>query len=221
MSILAAKNIVKQYDDLIVLNGIDFEIDKAQIKAIVGPSGAGKSTLLHILGTLDDADTGELVINNQSIKGLNKKTLSGFRNKEIGFVFQFHNLLPEFTAAENIAIPAYVAGRKQADIDQNVDELLNLLDIKDRATHKPAQLSGGEQQRVAVARALINSPGIVFADEPSGNLDSKNAEDLHQLFLKLRNELGQAFVIVTHNKELAQMADERHEMRDGKLTHQL
>ncbi|GAB3341560.1 ABC transporter ATP-binding protein [Marivirga atlantica] len=221
MSILAAKNIVKQYDDLTVLNGIDFEIDKAQIKAIVGPSGAGKSTLLHILGTLDDADTGELVINNQSIKGLNKKTLSGFRNKEIGFVFQFHNLLPEFTAAENIAIPAYVAGRKQADIDQNVDELLNLLDIKDRATHKPAQLSGGEQQRVAVARALINSPGIVFADEPSGNLDSKNAEDLHQLFLKLRNELGQAFVIVTHNKELAQMADERHEMRDGKLTHQL
>ncbi|MBL0766581.1 ABC transporter ATP-binding protein [Marivirga atlantica] len=218
---LAAKNIVKQYDDLTVLNGIDFEIDKAQIKAIVGPSGAGKSTLLHILGTLDDADTGELVINNQSIKGLNKKTLSGFRNKEIGFVFQFHNLLPEFTAAENIAIPAYVAGRKQADIDQNVDELLNLLDIKDRATHKPAQLSGGEQQRVAVARALINSPGIVFADEPSGNLDSKNAEDLHQLFLKLRNELGQAFVIVTHNKELAQMADERHEMRDGKLTHQL
>jgi lipoprotein-releasing system ATP-binding protein len=221
MSILAAKNIVKQYDDLTVLNGIDFEIDKAQIKAIVGPSGAGKSTLLHILGTLDDADTGELVINNQSIKGLSKKTLSGFRNKEIGFVFQFHNLLPEFTAAENIAIPAYVAGRKQADIDQNVDELLNLLDIKDRATHKPAQLSGGEQQRVAVARALINSPGIVFADEPSGNLDSKNAEDLHQLFLKLRNELGQAFVIVTHNKELAQMADERHEMRDGKLTHQL
>lgn len=221
MSILAAKNIVKQYDDLTVLNGIDFEIDKAQIKAIVGPSGAGKSTLLHILGTLDDADSGELVINNQSVKGLNKKTLSGFRNKEIGFVFQFHNLLPEFTAAENIAIPAYVAGRKQADIDQNVDELLNLLDIKDRASHKPAQLSGGEQQRVAVARALINSPGIVFADEPSGNLDSKNAEDLHQLFLKLRNELGQAFVIVTHNKELAQMADERHEMRDGKLTHQL
>jgi len=221
MSILKAWEIVKHYDDLTVLNGIDFEIDSAQIKAIVGPSGAGKSTLLHILGTLDDADTGELVINNQSIKGLNKKTLSGFRNKEIGFVFQFHNLLPEFTAAENIAIPAYVAGRKQADIDQNVDELLNLLDIKDRATHKPAQLSGGEQQRVAVARALINSPGIVFADEPSGNLDSKNAEDLHQLFLKLRNELGQAFVIVTHNKELAQMADERHEMRDGKLTHQL
>ena len=221
MSILAAKNIVKQYDDLTVLNGIDFEIDKAQIKAIVGPSGAGKSTLLHILGTLDDADTGELIINNQSVKGLYKKTLSGFRNKEIGFVFQFHNLLPEFTAAENIAIPAYVAGRKQADIDQNVDELLNLLDIKDRASHKPAQLSGGEQQRVAVARALINSPGIVFADEPSGNLDSKNAEDLHHLFLKLRNELGQAFVIVTHNKELAQMADERHEMRDGKLTHQL
>jgi len=220
MSTLLAKNIVKRYDDLLVLNGIDFAVEKGQIKAIVGPSGAGKSTLLHILGTLDSSDSGNLSINGQSVSKLGKKALAGFRNKEIGFVFQFHNLLPEFTAAENIAIPAYVAGRKQRDIDAQVTELLKLLDITPRATHKPAQLSGGEQQRVAVARALVNAPGIIFADEPSGNLDSKNAEDLHQLFIKLRNELGQAFVIVTHNKELALMADERHEMRDGKLTHQ-
>ncbi len=221
MSILVAKNIVKRYDNLTVLNGVDFQIDSAQIKAIVGPSGAGKSTLLHILGTLDGSDEGDLQINEQSVSSLNKKALAAFRNKKIGFVFQFHNLLPEFTAAENIAIPAYVAGKKQREVDKKVNELMKLLAIDSRASHKPAQLSGGEQQRVAVARALINAPGIIFADEPSGNLDSKNAEDLHQLFLRLRDELGQAFVIVTHNKELAQMADERHEMRDGKLTHQL
>ncbi|MFQ3214144.1 MAG: lipoprotein-releasing system ATP-binding protein [Marivirga sp.] len=221
MSILSATNIIKQYENLTVLNGVDFQVDSAEIKAIVGPSGAGKSTLLHILGTLDDTDQGDLVIMDQQIKNLKAKEIAAFRNKHIGFVFQFHNLLPEFTAAENIAIPAYVAKRAQTDIDKRTQELLKLLGIDKRADHKPSQLSGGEQQRVAVARALVNSPGIVFADEPSGNLDSKNAEDLHKLFLQLRDELGQAFVIVTHNKELSTMADHRYEMRDGKLTQQL
>ena len=200
-----------------VLRSVDFEVKAAEIKAIVGPSGAGKSTLLHILGTLDQADGGELSIQGQSIPSLSTKELAHFRNKHIGFVFQFHNLLPEFTAEENIAIPAYLAQRSEGDIKKRTTELLQLLGIANRAAHKPSQLSGGEQQRVAVARALVNSPGIVFADEPSGNLDSKNAEELHQLFVRLRDELGQAFVIVTHNEELASLADQRFEMRDGAL----
>lgn len=217
MSILRAKNIQKHYGDLKVLNGIDFQLDAAKINAIVGPSGAGKSTLLHILGTLDQADSGELYFNDKDISNLSGSRLSNFRNNTIGFIFQFHNLLPEFTAEENILIPAYISKKEEKSSSERVKELMKILGIEKRAHHKPSQLSGGEQQRVAVARALMNNPSIVFADEPSGNLDSKNAEELHSLFLKLRDEFGQAFVIVTHNKELSEMADERHEMIDGKL----
>jgi lipoprotein-releasing system ATP-binding protein len=217
MSILRAKNIQKHYGDLKVLNGIDFQLDAAKINAIVGPSGAGKSTLLHILGTLDQADSGELFFNDKDISNLSGSRLSNFRNNTIGFIFQFHNLLPEFTAEENILIPAYISKKAEKSSTERVKELMKILGIEKRAHHKPGQLSGGEQQRVAVARALMNNPSIVFADEPSGNLDSKNAEELHSLFLKLRDEFGQAFVIVTHNKELSEMADERHEMIDGKL----
>ncbi|MGJ3235686.1 ABC transporter ATP-binding protein [Marivirga sp.] len=214
---LRAKNIQKHYGDLKVLNGIDFQLDAAKINAIVGPSGAGKSTLLHILGTLDQADSGELFFNDKDISNLSGSRLSNFRNNTIGFIFQFHNLLPEFTAEENILIPAYISKKEEKSSIERVKELMKILGIEKRAHHKPGQLSGGEQQRVAVARALMNNPSIVFADEPSGNLDSKNAEELHSLFLKLRDEFGQAFVIVTHNKELSEMADERHEMIDGKL----
>ncbi|WNB18859.1 ABC transporter ATP-binding protein [Marivirga arenosa] len=217
MSLLIAKNIQKNYGDLKVLDGIDFQLEKAKISAIVGPSGAGKSTLLHILGTLDQADNGELIFDNKDISKLNGSRLSNFRNNAIGFIFQFHNLLPEFTAEENILIPAYISKRDQKESQIRAQELMKVLSIDNRAEHKPGQLSGGEQQRVAVARALMNNPSIVFADEPSGNLDSKNAEELHSLFLKLRDEFGQAFVIVTHNKDLAAISDERHEMRDGKL----
>jgi lipoprotein-releasing system ATP-binding protein len=217
MSILEAKNIQKHYGELKVLDGIDFQLDTAKISAIVGPSGAGKSTLLHILGTLDKADSGELLFNNKDISSISGSRLSNFRNSAIGFIFQFHNLLPEFTAEENILIPAYISKKDEKSSAKRAKELMGILGIEQRAHHKPGQLSGGEQQRVAVARALMNNPSIVFADEPSGNLDSKNAEELHSLFLKLRDELGQAFVIVTHNKELSQMADERHEMKDGKL----
>lgn len=217
MGILVAENIHKSYNDLKVLDGIDFSVESAKLSAIVGPSGAGKSTLLHILGTLDQSDSGTLTINKQDISNFRGNELANFRNHSIGFIFQFHNLLPEFTAAENISIPAYIAKKDSKEVKKRVDELLSILGISKRAQHKPAQLSGGEQQRVAVARALMNKPSIVFADEPSGNLDSKNAEELHRLFLKLRDELGQAFVIVTHNEELAEMADERHEMMDGKL----
>lgn len=217
MSILRAKNIQKHYGDLKVLDGIDFQLDSAKINAIVGPSGAGKSTLLHILGTLDQADSGELFFKDKDISKLSGSRLSNFRNSAIGFIFQFHNLLPEFTAEENILIPAYISKKDEKSSLERVKELMKILGIDKRAHHKPGQLSGGEQQRVAVARALMNRPSIVFADEPSGNLDSKNAEELHSLFLKLRDEFGQAFVIVTHNKELSEMADERHEMIDGKL----
>jgi len=217
MSILIAKNIQKHYGDLKVLDGIDYQLDTATISAIVGPSGAGKSTLLHILGTLDQADSGQLYFNDKDISQLKGRSLSNFRNSAIGFIFQFHNLLPEFTAEENILIPAYISKKEEKSATSRAKELLQILGIEKRAHHKPAQLSGGEQQRVAVARALMNNPSIVFADEPSGNLDSKNAEELHSLFLKLRDELGQAFVIVTHNKELASISDQRHEMKDGKL----
>lgn len=217
MSILRAKNIQKHYGELKVLDGIDFQLDPAKISAIVGPSGAGKSTLLHILGTLDQADSGALFFNDKDISQLKGSRLSNFRNSSIGFIFQFHNLLPEFTAEENILIPAYISKKDEKDSLERAKELMKILGIEQRSHHKPGQLSGGEQQRVAVARALMNNPSIVFADEPSGNLDSKNAEELHSLFLKLRDELGQAFVIVTHNKELAALSDERHEMKDGKL----
>nr|WP_236587659.1 ABC transporter ATP-binding protein [Marivirga aurantiaca] len=217
MSILTAKNIYKSYDDLQVLSGVDFSVNAAKLSAIVGPSGAGKSTLLHILGTLDQSDSGTLIINNKNIGDFRGDELANFRNNTIGFIFQFHNLLPEFTAEENICIPAYIAKKNKREIGKRVEELLKVLGLSNRASHKPAQLSGGEQQRVAVARALMNDPAIVFADEPSGNLDSKNADELHHLFLNLRDELGQAFVIVTHNQELSAMADERHEMKDGKL----
>ncbi|MBK6265329.1 ABC transporter ATP-binding protein [Marivirga sp. S37H4] len=214
---LTAKNIYKSYDDLQVLSGVDFSVNAAKLSAIVGPSGAGKSTLLHILGTLDQSDSGTLIINNKNIGDFRGDELANFRNNTIGFIFQFHNLLPEFTAEENICIPAYIAKKNKREIGKRVEELLKVLGLSNRASHKPAQLSGGEQQRVAVARALMNDPAIVFADEPSGNLDSKNADELHHLFLNLRDELGQAFVIVTHNQELSAMADERHEMKDGKL----
>lgn len=217
MSILRAKNIQKYYGDLKVLDGVDFQLDAAKISAIVGPSGAGKSTLLHILGTLDQADKGEIFFNDKDISQLKGSELSHFRNTAIGFIFQFHNLLPEFTAEENILIPSFIAKKNEKKSIARVLELMKILGIDKRAHHKPGQLSGGEQQRVAVARALMNSPSIIFADEPSGNLDSKNAEELHSLFLKLRDELDQAFVIVTHNKDLASISDERYEMKDGHL----
>lgn len=212
---LKANGITKTYGKLQVLKGIDLNVDKEEIISIVGASGAGKSTLLHIFGTLDKPDRGTLKINNQDVNGLSNKEKSAFRNQHIGFIFQFHNLLPEFTARENICIPGYIGGRNVASVNKRADELLDVLGITSRKDHKPSELSGGEQQRAAVARALINNPSIVFADEPSGNLDSKNARELHELFFKLRKELGQTFVIVTHNEELADMADRKLEIKDG------
>jgi lipoprotein-releasing system ATP-binding protein len=183
--------------------------------SIVGASGAGKSTLLHIIGTLDPFDQGEVVINNQNIKGFNDQKLSDFRNRNIGFVFQFHHLLPEFTALENVCIPAFISGKGRSEAEKRSKELLEMLGLGDRLEHKPAELSGGEQQRVAVARALVNNPAVVLADEPSGNLDSKSSEELHRLFFSLREKLGQTFVIVTHNNELANMADRKLTIKDG------
>ncbi|MCD6111837.1 MAG: ABC transporter ATP-binding protein [Bacteroidales bacterium] len=214
---IKAENIHKSYNSLEVLKGINISIQKREIVSIVGASGAGKSTLLHILGTLDKADKGNLVINNFSIDRLSEKKLSEFRNKHIGFVFQFHHLLPEFTALENICIPAFIAGVSKKTAIKKAEQLLELLSISERAHHKPSELSGGEQQRVAVARALINNPDIIFADEPSGNLDSKSSDELHKLFFSLRDKLNQTFVIVTHNKELADMADRKLIIRDGVL----
>lgn len=213
--VIRAENIHKSYGSLQVLKGISVDIEKGEIVSIVGASGAGKSTLLHILGTLDKADTGNIMINGRDIIGMSEKKLSAFRNTEIGFVFQFHHLLPEFTALENICIPAYIAGVSRKEATIRAEELIGLLDLADRKEHKPSELSGGEQQRVAVARALVNKPSIVLADEPSGNLDSANSEELHNLFLRLRNELEQTFVIVTHNKELADMADRQLLINDG------
>lgn len=214
---LIAKNIYKNYGALPVLKGVDIEIKKAEIVSISGSSGAGKSTLLHILGTLDYADKGEIFLENNRIDKLKGKKLAAFRNTHIGFVFQFHHLLPEFTALENVCIPGWIAGRKRKEVLQKAEELLNILGLQNRGEHKPNELSGGEQQRVAVARALINNPSIVMADEPTGNLDSANAKELHNLFIDLRNRFQQTFLIVTHNEELAQMSDRILHMKDGKI----
>ena len=214
---IQTNNIHYSYDNLKVLKGVDLNIEKGEFVSIVGASGAGKTTLLQLLGTLDNMQAGSLIINNKEINKLNQKELAKFRNKEIGFVFQFHNLLNEFTALENICLPAYINGTQKKKTEQKGMELLELLGLKDRSEHKPDELSGGEQQRVAVARALINSPSILLADEPSGNLDSKNADELHQLFLKLNKEQGQTIVVITHNDVLADLADRKLEMKDGKI----
>ena len=214
---LSATGIYKSYGPLPVLKGVDVTISKAEIVSISGSSGAGKSTLLHILGTLDTADAGELLINNVRVDQLKGKKLAAFRNKEIGFVFQFHHLLPEFTALENVCIPGWISGRKKKEVQNKAYSLLQLLGLEDRITHKPGQLSGGEQQRVAVARALINNPSIVMADEPTGNLDSMNAKELHNLFIELRDKFDQTFLIVTHNEELARLSDRTLHMKDGKM----
>ncbi len=217
---IQAKNIHKYFDDLHVLQGVDLHIKKGEIVSIVGASGAGKTTLLQILGTLDKASTKEkpeLQINNVSVIKLNDKELAKFRNEHIGFIFQFHQLMPEFTALENVCIPAFIKGTHKSDAEKRAKELLDFLGLSDRYEHKPNELSGGEQQRVAFARALVNSPDLIFADEPSGNLDSESAENLHNLFFKLRDQFGQTFVIVTHNEELANMADRKLTMVDGKI----
>jgi lipoprotein-releasing system ATP-binding protein len=216
--LLQANNIHKKYKDLQILKGIDLQIDAKEVVSIVGASGAGKSTLLHILGTLDKPDQGAVHINNQNILELTDKALARFRNEQIGFIFQFHNLLPEFSAIENVLLPGMIGGQKSAELRKRATDLLSLLGLSHRIDHKPSELSGGEQQRVSVARSLINNPSIVFADEPSGNLDSKNAEELHSLFFKLRDEFGQTFVIVTHNNQLADMADRKISMRDGLIS---
>jgi lipoprotein-releasing system ATP-binding protein len=198
-----------------VLKGVDLTINKGEIACIVGASGAGKSTLLQIIGTLDKADKGSITIDNQDIYSLNQRSLAAFRNQKIGFVFQFHHLLPEFTALENICIPAYIAGISKKESTKKAMQLLDYLNLTDRKDHKPSMLSGGEQQRIAVARALINNPAIILADEPSGNLDSQSAHDLHHLFFDLRDKTGQTFIIVTHNPQLAEMADKTFTMKDG------
>lgn len=218
---IQAKNLHKYYDQLHVLKGVDLHIQKGEIVSIVGASGAGKTTLLQILGTLDKptVESGiELRINNEDILTMNDKTLSKFRNLNLGFIFQFHQLLPEFTALENVCIPAFIANKSKEETEVEAKKLLKYLGLSHRLNHKPNELSGGEQQRVAVARALINKPAIIFADEPSGNLDTASAENLHQLFFKLRDELGQTFVIVTHNEELANMADRKLVMVDGLIS---
>lgn len=214
---IEAKGIYKSFGNVDVIKGIDIHIDKSEIVTIVGASGAGKSTLLQIIGTLEKADKGEVIINGQNVNALGQKKLAAFRNKNIGFVFQFHHLLPEFTALENICIPAFIAGESKSNTLCKATQLLEYLNLTDRANHKPSMLSGGEQQRVAVARALINNPSVILADEPSGNLDSKNARELHELFFKLREQTGQTFVIVTHNQELAKMADRTLTIKDGKI----
>jgi lipoprotein-releasing system ATP-binding protein len=218
--VITAKNIQKAYKDLQVLKGVDITIEESEIISIVGASGAGKTTLLQILGTLDKPDyksDTELIINGQAIKSLNEKALAKFRNTNIGFIFQFHQLLPEFTALENVCIPAFINNTPKAKAEARAKDLLDYLGLTERVHHKPNSMSGGEQQRVAVARALINQPNIIFADEPSGNLDSKSAEQLHNLFFKLRDEFKQTFVIVTHNQDLAAMADRKLVMVDGKI----
>lgn len=214
---LSAKNIHKKYGSLEVLKGVDLIINKGEIVSIVGSSGAGKSTLLHILGTLDSADTGEIYLDQTRMDTLQGKQLANFRNTHIGFVFQFHHLLPEFNALENVCIPGWIAGRKKKEVSDAAVSLLETLNLKGRLENKPQQLSGGEQQRVAVARALINNPQIIFADEPTGNLDSTNAKELHELFMQLRTQFKQTFLIVTHNEELALLSDRVIHMKDGKI----
>jgi lipoprotein-releasing system ATP-binding protein len=212
---LRATQIEKSYGKLAVLKGIDLEINKGEIVTIVGASGAGKSTLLHILGTLDYPDKGKVFIHDKDIFSQSSKNLAGFRNKSLGFVFQFHNLLPEFSALENVMIPGLIGYRDERKVKMRALELLTMLGLGERINHKPSELSGGEQQRTAVARAMINAPDLILADEPSGNLDSKNAEDLHTLFFQLRKEIGQTFIIVTHNEHLSEMSDRRIELKDG------
>lgn len=217
---IEAINIHKYYDELHVLKGVNLSIGKGEIVSIVGASGAGKTTLLQILGTLDKPDTEQgssLIINGQDVLLLKDKALSKFRNQQLGFIFQFHQLLPEFTALENVCIPAYIAGKPKAETETEAKKLLEYLGLSHRIDHKPTALSGGEQQRVAVARSLINKPAVIFADEPSGNLDTASAENLHKLFFQLRDEMGQTFVIVTHNTELANMADRKLVMSDGRI----
>ncbi len=214
---LKAVNITRKYGQLEVLKGVDIEISRGEMVSIVGSSGAGKSTLLHMLGTLDKADSGSIWLNEQQVDLLKGEKLSAFRNRHIGFVFQFHHLLPEFSAIENVCIPGWIAGTPKKNVEKRAAELLDLLGLSDRMENKPNQLSGGEQQRVAVARALINQPDIIFADEPTGNLDSTNARELHSLFGTLRQQFQQTFLIVTHNEELAELSDRVLHMRDGRI----
>ena len=214
---LEAKGIEKSYGALKVLKGVDLKVSRGEIVSIVGASGAGKSTLLHLLGTLDTPDQGTVIVNGIDVFGQSLNALAAFRNRHIGFVFQFHNLLPEFSALENVMIPGFLSGKPDKEVRERATSLLQDLGLQDRMDHKPSELSGGEQQRTACARALMNSPDIILADEPSGNLDSKNAHDLHQLFFNLRTKMGQTFIIVTHNQEFANMADRKLEMKDGVL----
>ncbi|MCC6461403.1 MAG: ABC transporter ATP-binding protein [Saprospiraceae bacterium] len=215
--VLQAKDIYKSFGQLPILKGVNVEVSRGEVVSIVGKSGAGKSTLLHILGTLDNADQGQITINNTAVRNLSPRPLAAFRNRHIGFVFQFHHLLPEFSALENVCIPGFIRKQEEAAVKQRATELLDFLGLSHRLQHKPTELSGGEQQRVAVARALVNQPDIIFADEPTGNLDSAASQDLHRLIRRLSDEYRQTFVIVTHNKELADLSDRCLEMRDGLL----
>jgi lipoprotein-releasing system ATP-binding protein len=217
---IIGEQLSKSYGDLEVLKSVDIKIDNSEIISITGPSGAGKSTLLQILGTLDSPNAGKVIYGNTDVSTLKTKKLAAFRNSNIGFIFQFHHLLPEFTAIENVSMPAFIAGLSKSEAALRAKELLTMLNLQNRLEHKPNELSGGEQQRVAVARALMNSPEVIFADEPSGNLDTENAEELHNLFLKLREDFNQSFVIVTHNLELAKLADRIVKMKDGEIVKQ-